>query len=122
MTGIVFASCRPWGPCWVRAALRKGQECVDIILTKVQDTGLALFKNRFDICRGAIAKADPYNLGWKSENETSLMKIRILRRDDEVVITGKFPNYSVICVPQTKKPHMRRTGIGSLQCSQQARR
>jgi hypothetical protein len=50
------------------------------------------------------------------------MKIGILRHDDEVVITGKFPNYYVICVPQTQQPHMRRTGVDSLQCSQQARR
>jgi len=106
----------------VRAPLTKGQECVDIILTEFQDTGLALPKNRLDICRGAIAKADPYDLGWKSENETSLMKIGILRHDDEVVITGKFPNYGVVCVPQTQQPHMRRTGVDSLQCSQQARR
>jgi len=95
---------------------------VDVILTKFQDTGLALPKNLFDICRGAIAKADPNDLGWKSENETSLMKIGILRHDDEVLIAGKFPNYGVICVPQTKVPHMRRTGVDSLQCSQQARR
>jgi hypothetical protein len=104
------------------AVLGKGQECVDIILTKFQDTGLALPKNLFDICRGAIAKADPYDLGWKSENETSLMKIGILRHDDEVVITGKFPNHCVICVPQTKLPHMRGTGVDSLKCLQQARR
>jgi hypothetical protein len=102
--------------------LRKGKECVGVILTKFKDAELTLPKNRFDICRGAIAKAHPYDLGWKSENETSLMKIGILRHDDEVVITGKFPNYCVICVPQTKQPHMRRTGVDSLKCSQQARR
>jgi len=122
MIAIAFASCRPLGPCWVRAPLRKGQECVDVILTEFKDTGLTLPKNLLDIYRGAIATADPYDLGWKSQNETSLMKIGILRHDDEVVITGKFPNYCVICVPQTKLPHMRRTGVDSLQCSQQARR
>jgi hypothetical protein len=95
---------------------------VGVILTKPKDTGLALPKNLFDIGRGAIAKADPYDLGWKSENETSLMKIGILRNDDEVVTTSKFPNHSVICVPQTKQPHMRRTGVEGLKCSQQARR
>jgi hypothetical protein len=95
---------------------------VDVILTKFQDTGLTLPKNLFDIRRGAIATADPYDLGWKSEDETSLMKIGILRHDDEVVITGKFSNYGGICVPQTKQPHMRRTGVDSLKCSQQARR
>ena len=79
-------------------------------------------KNLFDICRGAIATADPDDLGWKSENETSLMKIGILRHDDEVVIAGKFPNYGVICVPQTHEAHVRRTGVDSLQCSHQARR
>ena len=105
-----------------RYPLRKGQERVDIILTKFQDTGLALPKNLFDICRGAIATADPYDLGWKPENETSLMKIGILRHDDEVVITGKFPNHCVICVPQTQQPHARRTGVDSLKCLHQARR
>ncbi len=72
-------------------------------------------KNLFDICRGAIATADPDDFGWKSENETSLMKIGILRHDDEAVIAGKFPNYGVICVPQTYEAHMGRTGVGSLQ-------
>jgi len=122
MIAGVFASCRPLRSRWVRAPLRKGQECVDVILTEFQDTGLTLPKNLLDICRGAIAKADPYDLGWKSENETSLVKIGILRHDDEVVFTGKFPNCCVICVPQTKQPHMRRTGVDSLQCSHQARR
>ena len=86
----------------LRTPLCKGQEGVDVILTKFQDTGLMLPKNLFDICRGAIATADPYDLGWKSENETSLMKIGILRHDDEAVITGKFPNCRVIRVPQTQ--------------------
>ena len=79
-------------------------------------------KNLFDICRGAISAADPYDLGWKPENETALMKIRILRHNDEVVITGIFPNDRVICVPQTYQAHMRRTGLDSLQRSHQARR
>jgi hypothetical protein len=82
--------------------LRKRQECVNGILTKLKDTGLMLPKNPFDIRRGAIAKADPDDLGWKTENETSLMEIGILRHDNEAVITGKFPNYGVICVAQAK--------------------
>jgi hypothetical protein len=84
--------------------------------------GLALPKDLFDIRCGRIATADPYDLGWKPENKTSLMKIGILRHDDEFVATGKLPDYVVICVPQTKLPHMRRTGVGSLKCSQQTRR
>jgi len=79
-------------------------------------------KNPFDIRRGAIAKADPDDLGWKTENETSLMEIGILRHDNEAVITGKFPNHGIICVAQTKQPHMGRTGVDSLQCSHQAGR
>jgi hypothetical protein len=81
--------------------LGKGQEGVDVILTKFQDTGLAFPQNLFNICGGAIATADPDDLGWKSEDETTLMKIRILRHNDEVVFTGKLPNYGVIRVPQT---------------------
>jgi hypothetical protein len=95
---------------------------VDVILTKFQDTGLTVPKNLFDISGGAIATADPYDLGWKSENETSLMKIGILRHNDEVVITGKLPNHCVICLPQTHEAHMRRTGIYGLQGSHQMRR
>jgi len=82
--------------------LRNGHECVDVILTKFQDAGWTPPKDLFDIGRGAIAPADPDDLGWKSENETSLMKIGILGHDDEVVVTGKFPNDGVICVPQTQ--------------------
>ena len=74
-------------------------------------------KNPFDIRRGAIAKADPDDLGWKTENETSLMEIGILRHDNEAVITGKFPNHGVIRVAQTHEAHVRRTGVGSLQSS-----
>jgi hypothetical protein len=70
----------------------------------------------------AIAKADPYDLGWKSENETSLMEIGILRHDDEVVIAGKFPNDGVISVAQTHQAHMRRTGVDGFQGPHQARR
>jgi hypothetical protein len=83
---------------------------VGVILTKLKDTGLTFPKNFFDICRGAIATADPNHLGWKSEDETSLMKIGILRHDNEIMIAGKFPNCCVIGVPQTEKPHVRRTG------------
>jgi hypothetical protein len=105
-----------------RGPLRKGQEGVEVILAKFEDTGLTLPENSFDICCGAIAKTDPDDLGRRSEKETSLMKIGILRHDDKVVITGKSPDYSVICVPQTKEPHMRRAGVNNLKCSQQARR
>jgi hypothetical protein len=104
------------------ALLGKGQESVDVILTKSEDAGLMLPKYLFDICCGAIAKADPDDLRWKSENKTPLMKIGILRHDDEVVSTGKFPDYSVICVPQSHEAHVRRTGVDDLQCSHQARR
>jgi len=72
---------------------------VDIILTKFEDTGLTLRENLFEGFRRAIAKSDPYDLGWKTEKETSLMKIGILRHDDEVVIASKLPNYGVICIP-----------------------
>ncbi len=77
-----------------------------------------LGKNLFDICCGAIATADPDDLRGKTEKETSLMKIGILRHDDEAVITGKFPNHGVIRVPQTYEAHMRRTGVDGLQSSQ----
>ena len=117
-----FGRCHPLKPWWVKAPLRKGQECVDVILRKLQDTGLTLPKDLFDICCGAIAAADPDDLRWKSENETALMKIGILRHDDEVVIPGKFPNDCVIYVQQTQQSHMGRTGVDSLQCSHQARR
>jgi hypothetical protein len=79
--------------------LRKGQEGVDVILTKFEDAALMVLKNLFDVRCGAIATADPYDLGWKSENEAALVKIGILRHDDEAVITGIFPNYGVIRVP-----------------------
>ena len=88
---------------------------MDVILTKFLDTGLVLPKNLLDICRGAIAAADPYDLGWKSENETPLMKIGILRHNDEVVSTSKFPDDRVICFPQAHEAHMGRTGVDSLQ-------
>src|ERR1700756_4703370 len=58
----------------------------------------------FDIRCGAIATAVPNGLGWKSEDETSLMEIGILRHNNEVVMAGKFPNDGVIRVPQTHKP------------------
>ena len=95
---------------------------MDFILAKLPDTGLMLPNNLFDICRGAIATADPDDLGWKSENEASLMKVGILRHNDKAVITGKLPDDGVICVPQTHEPHMRRTGVDGLQGSHQARR
>jgi hypothetical protein len=82
------------------ALLRKGEERLDIILTKFEDAGLTLAKHFLDIYRGAITKPDPDDFRGKSEKETSLMKIGVLRHDDELVIAGKFPDYGVICVPQ----------------------
>ena len=79
---------------------------MEVVLTKSTDGRLVLAKNPFDICRGTIAQADPDDLGWKSENETSLMKIGVLRNDDERVIAGIFPNYGVICIPQTYEAHV----------------
>jgi hypothetical protein len=109
-------------PAIMGALLGKGQKGVNFIFTKFENAGSMLPEDLFDICRGAIAAADPYNLGWKPENETPLMKIGILGHNDEVVITGIFPNDRVICVPQTHQAHMRRTGVYSLQRSHQARR
>ena len=79
---------------------------MEVVLTKSTDGRLVLAKNPFDICRGTIAQADPDDLGWKSENETSLMKIGALRHDDEAVIAGIFPNCGVIGVSQTYEPHV----------------
>ena len=79
---------------------------MEVVVTKLEDVRLVLAKNPFDICRGTIAQADPDDLGWKSENETSLMKIGVLRNDDERVIAGIFPNYGVICIPQTYEAHV----------------
>ena len=104
------------------ALLAKRQEGVDVILTEFKDARLMLCKNLLDISRGAIATANPDDLGWKSEKETSLMKIGILRHDDEAVVTGKFPNHGVICIAQTHQAHMSRTGVDTLQCSHQTRR
>jgi hypothetical protein len=104
------------------ALLGKRQEGVDVILTEFKDARLMLCKNLLDISRGAIATANPYHFGWKSENETSLMKIGILRHNDEVVFTGKFPDHGVIRVPQAHNAHMRRTWVDCLQVSHQARR
>ena len=95
---------------------------MDIILTKFEDTALTLRENLFEGFRRAIAKSDPYDLGWKTEKETSLMKIGVLLHDDEVVIAGKFPNYRVICIAQTNEAHMGRTGVESFQGFHQARR
>jgi hypothetical protein len=72
---------------------------VEGILTKLKDMGLMVPKDLLDICRGAVATADPDDLGWKSKKETSLMKVGILRHDDEVVIAGIFPDHGVIRVP-----------------------
>ena len=115
MVMTILASC--WRSCWARAPLRYGQKCVGVIFTKFKDTCLTLLKNLFDIRRRTIATADPNDLGWKSENKTSLMKIGILGHDNEIVNAGKFPNYCVICVPQTEEPHVRRTGVDNLKCS-----
>jgi hypothetical protein len=80
---------------------------VDIILTELKDRGLSVREKLFDILRGTIAMADPNDLGRKSENETSLMKIGILGYDNKIVVTRKFPYYGVICIPQAEQPHMR---------------
>ena len=93
-------------PVFVGEWLGKGKECVEVVLTELEEVRLVLAKNPFDICRGTIAQADPDDLGWKSENETSLMKIGALRHDDEAVIAGIFPNYGVIGVSQTYEPHV----------------
>jgi hypothetical protein len=95
---------------------------VYVIVTEFEDAGLMLLENSFDIYCRAIAQADPDDLGWESEQEAPLMKIGILGHDNEAVIAGKSPNYRVICVPQAHEAHMGRTGIGTLQCSHQARR
>jgi hypothetical protein len=98
------------------------QEGVGVILAEFQDTGLTFRKDPLDIRRGTIATTDPNDLGWESEKETSLMKIGILRDNDEVVIAGKFPDYGIIRVPQTLEAHVGRARVDRLQRSGQARR
>ena len=65
-----------------------------------------LGEDLLDSCGWTIAEADPDNFGGKPENETSLMKIGVLRNDDVAVVAGIFPDYSVIGVSQTDEPHV----------------
>lgn len=78
-----------------------------VILTKLEDTAVALRKYIFDLFRGAITQADPNNFGWKSKSETPLMIVGVFRDDNEIVIAGIFPRCCVVRVPQAQRPHVR---------------
>lgn len=106
----------------LRTPLTNRQKRVDVIPTEFPDAGFVLAKDLLNLRSGAVAAANPDHLGWKPEKETPLMKVRILRYDNKVVSTGKFPDNSIICIAQADEAHMRRTGIRGLKRSHQPRR
>jgi hypothetical protein len=73
-----------------RSSSGKNQESVNLVLTKQPDAGLVPPKESCRVLCETIAKPNPDDFGWKSEQKTALMKLRVLRDDREAVLLGKF--------------------------------
>jgi hypothetical protein len=51
-----------------------------------QEIGVSFAKRSGDLTGGAVAAPNPHHLRWVTEQKGPLMKVRILRHDDEVVL------------------------------------
>jgi hypothetical protein len=93
---------------------------VNAVVAEVLNGRPVVSQNFFDLAGGTVAATNPYDLGWKSSQETSLVKVRILRNNRVSMGPGVVPDGLIVSALMANKPHVSGSWIKACQVFDEA--
>src|SRR5690242_17375047 len=81
---------------WFGLLSFEDKQALRLALDKLANNLVTRSQKIRDHARGAIADAQPNELGWKAEDDGSLVEICILRNNSKSMFFGPVPNDTVV--------------------------